>query len=199
MSWRELGFATIATIATACGDVAATPDAAAPRSVTCAAQPVEVLPNGSFDTPSPPWVQDPVTPALLCGMPKITPFNGAQAGCLGGLDGTTQTLSQTVPLPAGAKTLTLSGQICIATAETAAVEHDVVQFDVMNGTSVVSALGKKTNQQGAANCQFAPFTLTAPASSDPVTVTLRIRSTLDANLPTSFYLDALSLTVGCTP
>jgi len=50
-----------------------------------------------------------------------------------------------------------------------------------------------------ANCQFGTFTLTAPTTSDPVTATLQIRSTLDANLPTSFYLDALSLTVGCTP
>jgi len=165
----------------------------------CGPQPVEVLPNGSFDSPAPPWVQDPVTPALLCGAPKIMPYNGTQAGCLGGVDGTTQTLSQPISLPEGAKTMTLSGQICIATAETAAVDHDIVQLDVVDGGNVVAALGKFTNQQGVAACQFMAFTLTAPAASDPATATLRIRSTLDANMPTSFYLDALSLTVSCTP
>lgn len=193
MSWRRLGFGVIATGTTACGNVAA------PRDVMCGSQPVEVLPNGSFDVPTPPWVQDPVTPALLCGMPKITPYNGTQAGCLGGIDGTTQTLSQSVPLPEGAKTLTLTGQICIATAETAAADHDIVQFGVLDGANVIAALGKFTNQQGVAACQFMAFTLTAPAASDPVTATLRIRSTLDANMPTSFYLDALSLTASCTP
>lgn len=199
MSWRPLGFGAMITIATACGDVAVPPDAAVPRDVKCGAQPVEVLPNGSFDMPAPPWVQDPVTPALLCGMPKITPFNGAQAGCLGGTDGTIQTLSQSVPLPQGAKTVKLTGQICVATAETAMVDHDTVQFDLLDGANVIAALGKSTNQQGVANCQFMPFELTAPATSDPVTATLRVRSTLDTNLPTSFYLDALSLTVSCTP
>jgi len=192
MSGRELGFAVIATVATACGDVAA------PRDVQCGAQPVEVLPNGSFDLSTPPWVQAPVTPAILCGMPRIMPFDGTQAGCLGGVDGTIQTLTQSIPLPAGARTLTLTGQICIATAETMRVDHDILEIDVMDGDSVVAALGKPTNQQGAANCQFTPLQLTAAATSDPVAATLRIRSTLDASMPTSFYIDGLSLKVGCT-
>jgi hypothetical protein len=180
-------------VATACGDVAA------PRDVQCGAQPVEVLPNGSFDLSTPPWIQEPVTPAILCGMPRITPFDGTQAGCLGGVDGTIQTLTQSIPLPAGARTLTLTGQICIATAETMRVDHDLLEIAVMDGDSVVAALGKPTNQQGTANCQFTPLQLTAPATSDPATATLRIRSTLDANMPTSFYIDGLSLKVGCTP
>jgi hypothetical protein len=193
MSGRELGFAAIAMVATACGDVAA------PRDVQCGAQPVEVLPNGSFDLSTPPWIQEPVTPAILCGMPRITPFDGTQAGCLGGVDGTIQTLTQPIPLPAGAKTLTLTGQICIATAETMRVDHDLLEIAVMDGDSVVAVLGKPTNQQGTANCQFTPLQLTAAATSDPATATLRIRSTLDANMPTSFYIDGLSLKVGCTP
>jgi hypothetical protein len=191
MLWRPFGFGVIALVVTACGSVAA------PRDVKCGPQPVEVLSNGSFDLATPPWVQDP--PSLLCGMPKITPYNGTQAGCLGGVDGTTQTLSQSVSLPEGVKTLTLSGQICIATAETAAVDHDVLQLDVLDGTNVIATLGKFSNQQGVASCQFMAFTLTAAAASDPVTATLRIRSTLDANMPTSFYVDGLSLTASCAP
>jgi len=193
MSWRRLGLGVIPTGAAACGNVAA------PRDVMCGSQPVELLPNGSFDLPTPPWVQDPVTPALLCGMPKITPYNGTQAGCLGGVDGTTQTLSQRVSLPEGVKTLTLTGQICIATAETATVDHDVLQLDVIDGANVVATLGTFTNQQGVAACQFMAFHRIAAAASDPATATLRLRSTLDANMPTSFYVDGLSLTASCTP
>jgi hypothetical protein len=157
-----------------------------------------VLPNGSFDLATPPWVQDPVTPSLLCGMPLITPFDGTQAGCLGGVDGTIQTLSQDFPLPQGAKALTLSGQICIATAETQSVDHDTVQLDVLDGTAVIASFDKFTNRQGTTNCVFMPFNLSAAAASDPVTATLRIRSTLDANMPTSFYIDGLKLVVDCT-
>jgi hypothetical protein len=187
----SLVFGAIATVATACGDVAA------PRDVQCGAQPVEVLPNGSFDDPAPPWIQEPATPALLCGQPKITPFDGAQAGCLGGSNGTTQTLSQTIPLPFGLKTLTLSGQICIDTVETDKVDNDTVQFDVVDGAATVAAVGKQTNQQGKAGCEFAAFELTATATSDPPSATLRIRSTLNASNPTSFYLDKLSLKAAC--
>jgi len=196
MAWRQLVLGTVATTATACGNVAVSNDAP-PRDVKCGPQPIEVLPNGSFDASTPPWVQEPVTPALLCGMPRITPFDPPQAGCLGGVDGTTQTLSQTIKLPAGVKTLTLSGQICIDTAETAKVDSDILQFDVVNGATTVSTLGMKTNQQGMSPCVFTAFTLSAPASSDPVSATFRIRSTLNTMNPTSFYIDKLSLTAAC--
>jgi hypothetical protein len=193
MSSRELAATAFAVLVAACGDVAT------PRDVKCGTQPVQVLPNGSFDAAMPAWIQDPPTTALICGAPRITPFDGMQAGCLGGMDGKVQALSQAVPLPEGAKSVKLSGQICIATAETMAVDHDVLVFDLLDGATAIAAIGKSTNQQGSANCQFAAFELTAPLTGDPVTATLRIRSTLDTNMPTSFYLDALSLTVSCTP
>jgi hypothetical protein len=181
-----------AVLVAACGDVATN------RDVKCGAQPVEVLPNGGFDATTPAWVQDPPTTALICGAPRITPFDGAQAGCLGGIDGKVQTLTQQVPLPDGAKSVKLSGQICIATAETAAVDHDILAFDLLDGTTTIAAIGQSTNREGVTDCQFAAFEKTATLTSDPVTATLRIRATLDANMPTSFYLDALSLTVNCT-
>ena len=193
MSSRELAVPAFAVLLAACGNVAAA------RDVQCGAQPVQVLPNGSFDAAMPAWMQDPPTTALICGMPTIMPFDGTQAGCLGGVDSKVQTLTQQVPLPEGGKSVKLSGQICITTAETMQVDHDTLAFDLLDGATTIAAIGKSTNRQGAANCQFAPFELTAPLTADPVTATLQIRSTLDANMPTSFYLDALSLTVSCTP
>lgn len=190
-SRRALVAAGLVIALPACGSVAA------PRDVKCGAQPVNVLTDGSFDAATPAWMQDPATPALLCGAPRITPFDGTLAACLGASDGTVETLTQQVPLPDGARTATLSGQICVATAETQAVDHDILQFDLLDGTVVVAALGKITNQQGASSCQFMAFTETAAMTSDPVMATLRIRSTLDANMPTSFFLDALSVTISC--
>lgn len=192
MSSRLLFLGAIAALgAASCGDVAA------PRVVSCGDDPVEVLPNRDFDATTPAWVSTPATDMLLCGTGRITPYNGTLAGCLGSKDGVDQTLSIDVPLPEGAKTLTLSGQICIDTAETGTVETDVLSFDLYSGNALVSAIGKQTNLQGSAGCMFKKFTLTANASSDPENATLRIHATLDANNPTSFYLDALSLTVGC--
>ena len=193
MSSRAFSAPAFAVLVAACGDVASQ------RDVQCGAQPVQVLPNASFDGSAPPWVQDPPTTALICGAPRITPFDGAQAACLGGMDGKVQTLTQQVPLPEGARTVKLSGQICIATVETMPVDHDVLTFDLLDGATTIAAIGKSTNQQGAASCQFAPFELTTAVTADPAMATLRIRATLDASMPTSFYLDALSLTVSCTP
>jgi hypothetical protein len=192
MPSRALTVAALAVALPACGDVAA------PRAVACGAQPVQVLPNGSFDAVAPAWAQEPVTMALICNSSRITPVDGSQAACLGGTDGTVQTLSQQVPLPDGARSVTLAGQICIDTAETQAVDHDTLQLDLADTGTVIATLGKMTNQQGTAPCQFKPFLLTAALTADPVTATLRIRSTLDTGMPTSFYLDALTLTVSCT-
>jgi hypothetical protein len=193
MSTRPLAsLAVLASLAAGCGN------ASVPRDVTCGAAPVEVLPNGNFDG-APAWVEDPTTPALLCGQPTIMPASSPSAACLGSIDGTTQTLTQEVPLPEGAQSVTLSGRICIATADTSLVEHDILQFDLLENGNVIAALGKKTNRDGATDCQFASFELTGTTSSDAATATLRLRSTLDSDLTTTFYLDDLSLKVGCAP
>lgn len=192
MTSREFAATALVVAATACGGVAPA------RDVECGAQPIEVLPNGSFDASTPVWEQDPSTPSMLCGKADgITPFDGTLSACLGRTDGTIRTLTQEVPLPDGAKSVVLSGQICISTLETAAVDHDILTFDLVNGETVVAALGQKSNQNGADMCQFTTFQQTGTLTSDPVTATLRMRSTLDTAMPTSFFMDALSLKVSC--
>jgi hypothetical protein len=207
MSSRELVPAALIALA-ACGSVTAAPDAAPPDALgrdaappdaaACSATPVEVLPNGNFDGLTPAWGEDPTTTPLLCGQPTIMPASSPSAACLGSIDGTIQTLTQGVTLPPGATNLTLTGQICIATAETAAADHDLIQFDLLDGSNVIAALGSKTNRDGVVNCQFAAFELTATLARAPATATLRLRSTLDADLTTTFYVDNLSLKASCT-
>jgi len=205
-------------VLSACGSVASLPDArpsdaaidsAAPVDAAidgppvdapaCSATPVDILPNGNFDSAAPAWTQVPSTPPLLCGQPTIMPASAPSAGCLGSIDGTVQTLSQTVSLPRGTTRLSLTGQICIATADTAAADHDVLQFDLVDGNTVIAAIGKLTNRDGVTNCQFGDLALTATLATAPTTATLRLRSTLDADLTTTFYIDNLSLKASCTP
>ena len=188
---REFAATALVVATTACGGVSPA------RDVECGSQPIEVLPNGSFDASTPVWMQDPATPELLCGKPGITPFDGTLAACLGATDGTIRTLTQTLPLPDGAKSVVLSGQICITTQETDATVHDTLTFDLLDGDTVVAALGQKTNKDGSAQCAFTTFQQTGTLTGDPVTATLRLRSTLDTANPTSFFIDALSVKVSC--
>jgi hypothetical protein len=181
----------------ACGEVRRPPPVdAAPARVSCGAQ---VLPNGGFEDPTPAWRQDPPTPGLLCGEAVLTPFQGARVACLGLSSGVSEALTQDVPLPAGATMVTLTGQVCIATAETDQVTHDVLYVDLLDGGSAIAALGTLSNLGAMSSCEFKPFTMTTATTRDPVTATLQIRANLDAANVTTFYLDALQLTVGCAP
>jgi len=190
MCSREIVIAALAVAVPACGNVASPPGA------TCGAVPVEVLADGSFEAAT-SWTQAPPMSGLICDSSQIMPTDGSHVACLGGTDGTIKTLSQQVPLPSGAKTATLSGQICVDTAETQPVDHDTLDLDLVDDTMVVASFGQYTNQPDHSPCVFMAFQKTAAVTGAPATATLRIRSTLDANLPTSFYLDALSLTVSC--
>jgi hypothetical protein len=79
------------------------------------------------------------------------------------------------------------------------VDHDILTFDLLDGATTIAAIGKSTNRQGGDSCHFSSFEMTAPLTGDPATATLRIRATLDSSMPTSFFFDALSLIVSCTP
>ncbi len=183
----------------ACGSVQPSPPVDGDvRTVACNGQRLDVLENGSFDAVDPPWRQEPSTPSLLCGAPRITPDTGAFAGCLGGgADRSVNTLSRDVFLPLGAVSARLTGRICIATEEIDPLDNDVLTIELVDGATVIGSLGRRTNQQGAATCTFSSFMLEAPLTSDPVTATFRLRSQLDVGRATSFYVDTLTLTVAC--
>jgi len=194
-SWSRCALAVIGLAGAACGDVKGDPDAEM-RSVTCNGGPVDVLPNGNFDSPEPAWRSEP--PNLLCGSGVITPDSGTTAGCLGGGgDGSITTLSREIPLPAGAISAHLVGRICIATQETQAMDADVLTFEILDGLVSIGTLGKRTNQQGATSCTFTSFTLDGALARDPVTATFRMQATLDVGQSTSFYVDTLMLTIAC--
>ncbi|HWO19887.1 MAG TPA: hypothetical protein VNO30_13970 [Kofleriaceae bacterium] len=205
-SWAKYALAPIVPLGAllgvllgaACGTVTnETPDADM-RPVACNGGTVDVLPNGNFDGTDPPWRSEPASPSLLCGLPRIMPDSGTFAGCLGGGgDGTTTALTLPIALPAGAISARLVGRICIATEETQPLDSDIVTFDILDGIVSVGMLGRRTNLQGAAACNFTSFTFDAPLTRDPATATFRVQSTLDVADTTSFYVDSLRLTVAC--
>jgi hypothetical protein len=165
------------------------------RLVVCEATPVDVLPNGGFDDLAPAWAEEPAE--LLCGLPLITPDEGALAACLGNLDGVVEQLRQQVLLPEGASGARLSGKICIDTQETEAVDRDELVFELLDGSTPIATFGRRTNQQGAAGCQFVEFSFDAAVADDPIEATLQLRSSLSASEPTTFYVDSLALEITC--
>jgi hypothetical protein len=126
------------------------------------------------------------------------PDSGVAAACLGGGgDGTINTVSREITLPAGVASARLVGRICIATEETEARDNDLLTFDILDGLVAIGTLGRRTNQQGAVACDFTSFDFTAALTRAPMTATFRIQSTLDVGKSTSFYVDTLTLTVAC--
>jgi hypothetical protein len=97
--------------------------------------------------------------------------------------------------------VTLTGLICIDTDETDNLEHDLLSLDILDGGNVIARLGTLSNRDGTHGCHFKPLLVnTAQLIGDLTAVTLRLRATQDgSSLLTSFYLDDLELTVGCTP
>lgn len=159
----------------------------------------DVLLNGSFEDPTSAWVSDPMH-SYFCSRAVLTPPDGMWSGCLGVTSASVETMSQEVSLSVGAKTVTLTGFICIDTDETESLEHDVLSLDLVHGENVIARLGTLSNRDGAEGCSFKPLPANkAQLTSDPVTATLRFRASQDGpTLRTTFYFDDLKLTIGCT-
>ena len=161
---------------------------------------LDVLHDGGFEDAMHAWVSDPGH-QYFCPRSVIAPPTGLWSGCLGTTGASVETLSQEVSLPAGTTSITVSGSICIDTAETDNVQHDVLSLDLLDGENVVASLGKLSDRDGARGCRFKPLQIgQAPLTSAPVTARLRLRATQDGpNMLTTFYFDDLKLTLGCTP
>jgi hypothetical protein len=160
----------------------------------------DVLTNGGFEDSTTGWVSDPGH-SWFCPRSVISPPTGMWSGCLGTTGAATETLTQEVALPAGSQVLTLSGSICIDTAETDNLLHDVLSLDVLDGDNVIASLGTLSNRDGTRGCNFKSLqTTAAPLKSHPAMATLRLRATQDGpNMLTTFYFDDLKLTIGCAP
>ena|SRR5215510_708655 len=175
--------------AAACGQVVSDP---------LCRQGTNVLPNGGFEDPMHKWAAVP-GPTQLCLASRGFAAHDTQSGCLGVNGAPVETLSQDVVLPAEARTVTLTGVICIDTDETDNLEHDSVALDLLDGDNVIASLGTFSNRDGTHGCNFQPLHKTAPLTSASVAAMLRLRATQNGPNVTTFYFDDLSLTVGCTP
>ncbi|RKT18608.1 putative Ig domain-containing protein [Streptomyces sp. 1114.5] len=148
--------------------------------------PAQLLGNAGFETgTAAPWT---ASSGVVDNSSSQAAHGGSWKAWLNGYGSThTDSLSQTVTIPAGCKA-TLSFWLHIDTAETGTTAYDKLTVSV-NGTT----LKTYSNVDAAAGYQQRTFDLSAYAGQ---TVTVKFNGTEDSSLQTSFVIDDTSVQTG---
>ncbi|MEV4660021.1 M28 family peptidase [Micromonospora sp. NPDC049301] len=144
----------------------------------------QVIGNGGFESGSTPWTASTGVITNSSSQPART---GSYKAWLDGYGSThTDTLSQSVTVPAGCASYTLSFWLHVDTAETtASTAYDRLTVQVGSTT-----LATYSNLDAAAGYAQRTFTMAAYAGQ---TVTLKFTGTEDSSLQTSFVIDDVTL------
>ncbi|MFI9061999.1 M1 family aminopeptidase [Streptomyces sp. NPDC053429] len=169
---------------------AATPSAA-PRAAACT--PAQVVANGGFESGTSPWTQS--STSVITSRTGQSAHTGTTFAWLNGVGSThTDTLSQSVTVPAGCSTASLTFWLHIDTAETTtSTKYDKLTAKIGSTTlATYSNLDKNTGYVQKS------FDVSAFAGQ---TVTVAFTGTEDSSLQTSFVIDdvALDTSGGTTP
>ncbi|MFD8316730.1 M4 family metallopeptidase [Kitasatospora purpeofusca] len=150
-------------------------------SSTCT--PAQLLGNAGFETgTAAPWT---ASSGVIDNSSSQAAHGGTWKSWLNGYGSThTDSLSQTVTIPAGCKA-TLSFYLHIDTGESGTTQYDKLTVQV-NGTT----LKTYSNVDAAAGYQLRTFDLSTYAGQ---TVTLKFNGTEDSSLQTSFVIDDTSI------
>jgi PKD repeat protein len=158
---------------------------ATPSASGCA--PAQLLGNPGFETGSAaPWS---ATPGVINDHSTEPPHSGLWDAWLDGYGHThTDTLSQTVTLPAGCSSYTLSFWLHIDTAETTTTKaYDTLQVQILDSAgTVLSTLHTYSNLDHNTGYALHSFDLSAYAGRR---ITLKFTGSEDYELQTSFVID----------
>lgn len=151
---------------------------------------LETMSNGGFEQGAVAWVGNT---NKIGSFPQQPAFEGSKNAWLGNKGSTsTESLYQTVSIPADFSTVMFSFQLHIDTAETTTrVAYDKLKVEVKdtNG-NVLKTLATYSNLDKAAGYQARSFDLSAYKGQ---TVRISFTSTEDISLQTSFVLDKVSV------
>ncbi|MES4891088.1 M1 family aminopeptidase [Streptomyces sp. NPDC096012] len=190
---KALGTGVLAVAAAAALVLPGTPAAARPATAPAACTPAQAVANGGFESGTAPWTASPST--VITSRTGQSAHAGGSYAWLDGSGGTrTDTLGQSVTIPAGCSTATLTFWLHIDTAETtSSTAYDKLTVKIGSTTlATYSNLDKNTGyvQKSLDVSSFAGQT-----------VNLSFTGTEDSSLQTSFVLDdiALDTSGGTTP
>ncbi|MFF3611695.1 M1 family aminopeptidase [Streptomyces sp. NPDC002580] len=186
---KALAARLLAVAALAAVSLPNTPAAAAPRTAPTAAAaactPAQVVTNGGFESGTSPWTQSSTT--VITNRSGQSAHGGTSFAWLDGVGGThTDTLSQSVTIPSGCSSASLTFWLHIDTAETTSS----TAYDKLTAKIGSTTLATYSNLNKATGYAQKTFDVSAFAGQ---TVTLAFTGTEDSSLQTSFVLDDVAL------
>ncbi|WP_431677370.1 M4 family metallopeptidase [Kitasatospora sp. KL5] len=175
---KAWGAVSVAPTATTCGGTTPPPSG------------TNLLLNPGFESGTASWTSSTGVITTDAGQ---TPRNGSYYAWLDGY-GTahTDTLSQSVSIPATATAPKLTFWNKITTAETGTTAYDTLKVQVVNGTTTTT-LATYSNADAASGYVLRTLDLSAFKGK---TVTIKFTGTEDSSLQTSFLIDDTSVTAG---
>jgi len=155
-------------------------------NVAAASTSVQLLGNTGFETgTAAPWT---TTSGVVSNSTSEPPHAGTWDAWMNGYGSThTDTVSQTVTVPSGKTSGTLSFYLHIDTAETGTTAYDKLTVTV--GSATVATF---SNVNAAAGYQLHTYNVAVTAGSS---VTVKFNGVEDASVQTSFVLDDVTFTV----
>ncbi|MGV9701216.1 M1 family aminopeptidase [Streptomyces sp. NPDC003483] len=186
---KALATAALAVAALAAALLPVAPAAAAPPTAPSAAAdactPAQVVANGGFESGTSPWTQS--STSVITSRTGQTAHGGTSFAWLDGVGSThTDTLSQSVTIPAGCSTATLTFWLHIDTTETTtSTAYDKLTAKI--GSTTLATYSNLNKNTGYAQKSF---DVSAFAGQ---TVTVAFTGTEDSSLRTSFVLDDVAL------
>ncbi|MFJ6795069.1 M1 family aminopeptidase [Streptomyces sp. NPDC091268] len=191
---KTLATAACAVAALAAASLPLTPAAAAPATASrtaAACTPAQVVANGGFESGTSPWSQSQT--GLITNRAGQAAHGGTYFAWLNGVGSThTDTLSQSVTLPAGCPTATLTFWLHVDTTETTtSTKYDKLTAKI--GTTTLATYSNLDKNTGYVQKSF------DVSSFAGQTVTVAFTGTEDSSLKTNFVLDDIALdTSGAT-
>ncbi|MGW0131434.1 M1 family aminopeptidase [Streptomyces sp. NPDC003299] len=186
---RALGAGAIVAAALAALCLPTTPAAAQPtaqHSAAATCTPTQVVANGGFENGTSPWSQSSST--VITSRSGQSAHSGSSYAWLDGVGSThTDTLSQSVTVPSGCATATLTFWLHIDTDETTSS----VAYDKLTAKIGATTLATYSNLDDATGYVQKSLDVSAFAGQS---VTLSFTGTEDTSLQTSFVLDDIALT-----
>ena len=157
--------------------------------------PSQLLGNTGFESgAASPWAMSSGTLCSNSGCSGEVAHSGSWFTWLDGYGTThTDTLSQSVAIPSGKTSATLSYYLHIDTAESGSTAYDTLKVQVLNSSgSVLATLATYSNVNAATGYTVHTANLTPYIGQ---TVTIKFTGSEDSSLQTSFVLDDITLTV----
>lgn len=168
-----------------------TPDAAPPDA--CVPQWVQLLGNSDFEAGNTVWsATSNGGDVIRMGSSPWPPHGGSWQALFLGYNNASQTLSQTVTVPANATALRLRGQRCFVTDETSTTTpYDNLTVELKEGPTLLETLASYSNLDAGSTCSWTALQFNATASHAGKNVTVHMIAGSDASTATSFGLDTL--------